>query len=73
MLEIQVIPYNLHFKLPAGTSRGVLNDKISFIVKISENGISGYGEAGPLPKLSIDYGIDFKEKVLEQEQLRTLT
>lgn len=61
MVRVEITPYKLNFKIPAGTSRGVLNDKTSYIVKITENGISGYGEAGPLPKLSIDFDSDFVE------------
>ncbi len=66
MLKVEVSPYKLNFKIPAGTSRGVLNDKISYIIRIEENGIIGYGEAGPLPKLSIDYGVDFVKLVDEK-------
>jgi len=80
MLKIDVIPYELNFKIPAGTSRGVLNNKLSYIIRLEENGVVGYGEAGPLPKLSVDFGIDFKSLVEEKikkgitlEELKTMT
>lgn len=48
----------LDFKFEAGTSRGVLRQKETFfiIVRSSKNpkGFFGVGEAGPLPKLSLD-------------------
>ncbi len=45
----------LKFILPAGTSRGVLKEKISWIIKLSdENGRCGYGEAGIIPGLSLE-------------------
>ncbi|WP_170134439.1 o-succinylbenzoate synthase [Echinicola strongylocentroti] len=51
--------YTLDFKFDAGTSRGVLKTKDSYFLKIwrpSETGVVGWGEAGPLPKLSPEDG-----------------
>lgn len=55
-LHIQVIPHKLVFKFNAGTSRGVLSEKQTYylVLKDEQNNILGIGEAGPLPKLSID-------------------
>lgn len=80
MIQVDIIPYELKFKIPAGTSRGVLHNKTSYIIRLEENGVVGYGEAGPLPNLSIDYGIDFQNLVQEKlkntvslEDLKNLT
>jgi len=55
MLELSLKKYNLIFKHPAGTSRGVLKTKPSwfFELKSSDNRIS-IGECGLLPGLSFD-------------------
>lgn len=47
-------PYDLIFKQPAGTSRGVLRTKRSYILKASQNGQDYYGECGHLQGLSPD-------------------
>ncbi|GHB64942.1 o-succinylbenzoate synthase [Persicitalea jodogahamensis] len=67
-LLIQYQPYVLKFKFEAGTSRGVLTQKTSWLVKITDEeqpGTEGYGECGPLPGLSIDDGADFETKLAE--------
>ena len=56
-LHYSIHPYTLDFKFPAGTSRGVLKVKETFIVKLwSANNLKvfGLGECGPLKKLSLD-------------------
>ncbi|KEO74188.1 o-succinylbenzoate synthase [Anditalea andensis] len=60
-------PLDLTFKFDAGTSRGILKAKTSYIIKVNSSAFptkTGFGEAGPLPKLSIDDIPDF-ETVLE--------
>ena len=55
---------DLKFKFDAGTSRGVLKSKTSFLIKAQSTHFPsqiGYGEAGPLPKLSIDDIPNFEE------------
>ncbi len=67
-LLIQYQPYVLKFKFEAGTSRGILTQKTSWLVKITDEeqpGTVGYGECGPLPGLSIDDGADFETKLAE--------
>jgi o-succinylbenzoate synthase len=57
------LPYDLNFKFDAGTSRGVLKKKTSYLIRVQSAefpGLSGYGEAGPLPKLSIEDGEDLE-------------
>ncbi len=46
--------YTLHFKQPAGTSRGVLNNRDVWFLFIEKDGIIGSGECAPLPGLSLD-------------------
>ena len=44
----------LHFKQPAGTSRGVYTERKSWFVTISDGNAVGRGECAPLPDLSCD-------------------
>ncbi|WP_041779709.1 o-succinylbenzoate synthase [Belliella baltica] len=56
----------LDFKFDAGTSRGVLKQKETYFVIVKSNNapfIFGIGEAGPLPKLSLDDLPDFESKL----------
>lgn len=46
--------YTLNFKIPGGTSRGVLTKKESFFIAIHEKGRVGLGEVGVLRGLSFD-------------------
>ncbi|WP_247234890.1 o-succinylbenzoate synthase [Telluribacter sp. SYSU D00476] len=65
-LNIEYQPYNLDFRFEAGTSRGVLTKKTSWLIKISDEeqpGIEGYGECGPLKGLSVDDLPDFEEQL----------
>lgn len=45
----------LTFKRPAGTSRGTLTVKHSWLLSIEENGITGTGECSVIPGLSPDF------------------
>lgn len=59
-------PLNLKFKFDAGTSRGVLKSKTSYIIRAKSPAFdnqTGYGEAGPLPRLSLDDIPNFDEVV----------
>ncbi len=67
-LNLQFQPYKLHFKFEAGTSRGVMTEKTSWIVRITDEEqptVVGYGECGPLAGLSIDDRPDFEAKLAE--------
>ena len=44
----------LHFKQPAGTSRGVYTERRSWLVSLSDGKTVGRGECAPLPDLSCD-------------------
>lgn len=54
MLKIKIEERVLHFKQPAGTSRGVYTTRKSWLVTISDGGAVGVGECAPLPDLSCD-------------------
>ena len=53
-MNIELTPYDLNFKFHAGTSRGWLKTKRSYICKIKDEGIESYGECSLIPKLSPD-------------------
>ncbi|WP_423129447.1 o-succinylbenzoate synthase [Gaoshiqia sp. Z1-71] len=46
------LKYELQFKQPAGTSRGVYNSRPVWYLFLEENGKTGIGECAPLPGLS---------------------
>ena len=63
MYTIKIIPRTLHFKQPAGTSRGVyLTRKVWYLV-LQETGTGRYGigECAPLPALSCDDIPDYED------------
>ena len=65
-LKIAFQPHTLRFKKAAGTSRGVLTQKTSWILRVTdieEPGIEGIGECGPLAGLSIDDVPDFETRL----------
>ncbi len=53
-MKIDIEERLLHFKEPAGTSRGVYNERLSWFVHVSDGNGVGVGECAPLPKLSCD-------------------
>jgi len=55
--------YLLQFKRPSGTSRGVLLDKETFILTVSEEGRKGTGECAVFRGLSFDDRPDYEEKL----------
>ncbi len=58
MLKTTIIPHTLHFKQPAGTSRGIyLDHEIWYVVisSIYDSQLWGIGECAPLTDLSCDY------------------
>jgi o-succinylbenzoate synthase len=60
--------HTLRFKQPSGTSRGILTEKASWFIFLSNDqnpGITGVGECGPLAGLSIDDRLDFETKLAE--------
>ena len=55
--HFSITPRTLHFKQPAGTSRGVYTTRQSWLIEATSDslpGIKGIGECAPLPDLSCD-------------------
>lgn len=55
--------YTLQFKQPSGTSRGVMTQKETWLLKIELDGSVGIGECGLLRGLSIDDRPDYEAKL----------
>lgn len=56
-MYLSFIPYTLRFRFAAGTSRGIMQEKTSWILALrmhQGDAIAGLGECGPLPGLSPD-------------------
>ena len=77
MFRIEIIPYTLRFKQPAGTSRGVYHEhRIWYVLlrDVEDPSHVGIGECAPLPDLSCDYSDRYAEtlsdycRLTEQEQ-----
>lgn len=62
-MKAEYFRYLLQFKRPGGTSRGVLHEKETFILEISENGKKGTGECGLFRGLSFDDRPDYEQKL----------
>ena len=59
--------YRLKFKFTAGTSRGTMDSKDSWILKLSDSEnpeVFGLGECGPLPGLSPDFNGDVEQEIV---------
>lgn len=55
MLQAHYISHPLHFIRPAGTSRGVLNQKLCWYISLrNEDGLCGLGEVSFVPGLSLE-------------------
>ncbi len=55
--------YILQFKLPAGTSRGILKTKETYFLKLVNENSTGFGECALFKDLSIDDKPDYEEKL----------
>ncbi|PKH68007.1 o-succinylbenzoate synthase [Flavobacterium sp. ALD4] len=55
--------YSLQFKLPSGTSRGVMTEKETWFLVLEKDGKKGIGECGILRGLSVDDRPDYEEKL----------
>ena len=67
-MRLQFCPYNLIFKRPAGTSRGVLKEKITCFLRIfheSDPSNYGIGEAAVFPGLSPEADERYFYKLME--------
>lgn len=66
IIKGEVIPAELSFIRPAGTSRGVYTmRKLWYIYLYSDDGSVGIGECAPLPQLSCDDIPDYADKLQE--------
>lgn len=54
MYKIDIEERMLHFKQPAGTSRGVYTERRIWLVTVTDGSAIGIGECAPLPDLSCD-------------------
>lgn len=64
-MNARYINYNLDFRFPAGTSRGVLHSKYSAFLILEENCVTGIGECSTIPGLSIDPENGYEQKLRE--------
>ena len=55
--------YILNFKMPSGTSRGILNTKETWFIIIDSDGKKGIGECGLLRGLSVDDRPDYETQL----------
>ena len=66
-MKYEIEKRTLHFKQPAGTSRGVYTTRKIWLVELSDGERQGVGECAPLPDLSCDAMEDGRyEKLLEK-------
>lgn len=74
MYNIRIIKKQLHFKQPAGTSRGVYTTRDLWYIVLTDTdrpGRYGVGECAPLPQLSQELGPTYEQ--LLDESCRKLT
>ena len=62
-MKVDIFPHLLHFKQPAGTSRGVYTTRKVWYIRLTDTvtGRWGIGECAPLPRLSCDDISDYDE------------
>lgn len=63
MMKATYSKHMLQFKRPSGTSRGVMTEKETWLLKLEENGKIGLGECGILRTLSFDDRPDYEDKL----------
>lgn len=67
-MRLAYLPYMLKFRHPAGTSRGVLNEKATYLLKVYDERnpeIFGLGEASVFPGLSLEADGRYEYKLIE--------
>lgn len=67
-MRLAICPYMLHFKSPAGTSRGVLTEKPTYLLKLYDElnpEVYGIGEAAVFPGLSPEADYRYEYKLME--------
>lgn len=63
IVKARYIKYTLQFKLPAETSRGILQNKDTYFLIIENKGKTGIGECAMFKGLSIDDRPDYEDKL----------
>ena len=63
MIKATYHKYILHFKVPSGTSRGILKTKETWFLHLEKDGSFGIGECGLFRGLSIDDRPDYENKL----------
>ena len=58
-MDYRIEEQTLHFKQPAGTSRGVYTERKIWLIHLSDGEREGVGECAPLPDLSCDAGPNY--------------
>lgn len=62
-MTAKFIKHVLRFKIPGGTSRGVLTEKDTYFIVIEDDNRIGIGECGLLRGLSVDDRPDYEDKL----------
>jgi o-succinylbenzoate synthase len=62
-MKISIEERVLHFKQPAGTSRGVYTERKIWLLHLEDGNRKGVGECAPLPQLSCDDILDYSERL----------
>lgn len=65
MLNVTPLPYTLHFKRPAATSRGELRVRQVVFLRAERDGAVGWGECGVVPGLSFDDRVGYVDTIGE--------
>lgn len=68
MMRLAFTPYTLRFKEPGGTSRGVMREKLTYLIKVwdeADPSRFGIGEAGLFEGLSREAGPRYEYKLIE--------
>lgn len=63
MIKASYFKYDLIFKRPSGTSRGILKSKETWFIILEQSGKFGYGECGLFRGLSVDDRSDYEDKL----------
>lgn len=70
-LQIDILPQTLHFKQPAGTSRGIYTERRLWYVRLTSTDdpqLFGLGECAPLYDLSAEYNDDYERVLLHEAE-----
>ncbi|MCS7019376.1 MAG: o-succinylbenzoate synthase [Cytophagales bacterium] len=65
MLTLSYQPHLLHFKFEAGTSRGIMTERLVWFIFLTDvaTGLCGIGEVAPLAGLSTDFLPDYSPEI----------